>query len=337
VKSRSDAEIPNIMSPRASEVRCTLVRPSAKSLDAKALERKCLNRLASLVWEACDWRWEDYGGRWKAGDFNFLVVESTLGTEAILYAQIWSEPLEPVVFEVCSGEMNPGAKLYLAEEVGSRLLALGFTAPNGKGNFEKVVGIWNPGDAEQIAADMLKIFADVFGYTGATPLTVRFVRGERARRAIVHQALTPEDLKKILDGAGFTTSISKNTSKPMIELAAGGGFAGGVICDARKENSNLYTEFDFVSVVGQATAEEGQFLTSLTTTRRFIKCAQDEDGDVTFRASVVTHGGVTTAAIVDFAVNFAAVMRDINDQLLRGPKPKKSQPREKRPAATLVH
>lgn len=104
------------------------------------------------------------------------------------------------------------------------------------------------------------------------------------------------------------------------------------MCDGRKD-----TEFDFLAVVGHATAEEGQFLNSLTTSRRFIKCVQDDGGDVTFRASVVTHGGVTTAAIVDFAVNFAGLMGDINNQLLRGRKRKKPQPRQKRPAATLVH
>jgi hypothetical protein len=117
--------------------------------------------------------------------------------------------------------------------------------------------------------------------------------------------------------SSFVLRVS--ASKPMIELSAGRGFVGGVVCDGRKENSNLYTEFDFLACVGPATPEEGHFLTSLTTSRRFIKCARDDDGDVTFRASVVTHGGITTDAIVDFAVNFAAVMRDINEQLLRGP------------------
>lgn len=52
-------------------------------------------------------------------------------------------------------------------------------------------------------------------------------------------------------------------------------------------------------------------------TFRFIRGHQDADGDVTFRASFTTHGGITSAAIVDFVGNFEVVMREIRKRLRR--------------------
>ena len=333
--ARHTADSTNIMAPRAAEVRRTLLRPSGNRLDGKALERKCLRALASLVWNTCDWDSGDYGERWKPGDFNFLVLESTYATDAILYAQIWSEPLEPVLFEVCSGEMNPGAKRHISEEARAKLVALGFSTPEGDQNFRKEIGVWSPGDAEMAAADMLRVLSDVFGYSGSTPLTTRLVRGERARRAVVHDALTPEDLRKILDHAGFKTTMATGTRLPMVRIELG-GFAGGVMCDARKGESNLYTEFDCLSVIDRPLPEQVQKLTALMPNYRFIRCRQDDDGDVTFRASFVTHCGITTEAVVDFVTNFVALIQDLEQQVERLPE----HPRRRKPkgaATNVVH
>jgi hypothetical protein len=290
------------------------MRPIRDGVDARAFARACLKPLSRLVWDACDWKWEDYGERWKPGDFNFLVVESTFSSDAILYAQLWSEPLEPVLFEVCSGEMNPGAKRYLAEAK-AKLLAMGFAEPEGEGNFRKEIGIWSPADAEVVAAEMLRVVSEVFGYEGRTPLTARLVRNERARRAVVHDSFTPEDVKKILDGAGFKTTMAKETP-PMIRVTGPSGLVAAVACDGRKGESNLYTEFDLFVVVEQPTEDQLHSLAGVTD-GRFIHGFQDDAGNAAFRASFATHGGITTEAVVQFAARFAGVMLDIHRRLRR--------------------
>lgn len=333
MRTTGNAPDTNIMAPRASELTRTLLRPLRGGLDARALERKCLRPLSRLVWNACDWKGEEYGERWKAGDFNFLVVESTFSSDAILYAQLWSEPLEPVLFEVCSGEMNPGAKRFLAE-ARAKLLAMGFAAPEGEGNFRKEVGIWSPADAEVAAGEMLRVLSEVFGYSGGTPLTARLVRNERARRAVVHDSFTPEDLKKILDGAGFKTTMAKETP-PMIRLAGPPGLVAVVACDGRKEESNLYTEFDLFVVVEHPTEEQLRALGGATD-GRFIHAFQDDAGNVAFRASFATHGGITTEAVVRHASRFAGMMQDIHRRKCRGGRAKRATaPRASR--TTVVH
>jgi hypothetical protein len=297
--------------PRDEAVQHTLLPPQRSELAPAAVKAKCRRRLSRLVWQTADWRWEDYGSGWKVGDYNFLILESTVAHDAILYAQLWSEPLEGVLFEVCSGEMNPGAKRFITDEVRSKLEALGFTIDKEEAaNYRKEVGIGSPADAEVVANEMLHIFADVFEFRGRSPVTVRMVRGERAERAAVHKSLTPEDVKKVLDGAGYETFIHTFEAGPCIQ-AKRGGFNAAVTCDGREGNSNLYTEFDLAAYVDVPNEEGLQEVAELTTKYRFVRISVDRDGDVMFRASFSTDGGITTEAIVHFARNFEGVMHEV--------------------------
>ena len=48
------------------------------------------------------------------GDYRFVIFSMEVAPETGVYVQFWSEPMEPVVWEVSSGKWNPPADEWLA-------------------------------------------------------------------------------------------------------------------------------------------------------------------------------------------------------------------------------
>ena len=65
---------------------------------------------------ACIW---NHG--WSMGDQRYVVFSIEVAPETQVYVQLWSEPLEPVVWEVSSGRGGTPADKWLAGERSDRI------------------------------------------------------------------------------------------------------------------------------------------------------------------------------------------------------------------------
>lgn len=60
------------------------------------------------------------------GDHRFLVFSLEVAPGTQVYVQFWSEPLDPVIWEVSSGRWNPPGDEWIAGERARRIEAMGF-------------------------------------------------------------------------------------------------------------------------------------------------------------------------------------------------------------------
>src|SRR5204862_1069774 len=94
---------------------------------ADALADRALRILTTRLWETCCWP-ASTTGHWQIGDYRFLIVEFCPSAETCLCLQFWSEPDEPVLMEVSSGDWNPAALRYVWHDERRLLEERGFVA-----------------------------------------------------------------------------------------------------------------------------------------------------------------------------------------------------------------
>ena len=128
-----------------------LLEPGSERLTSLLeLTEACLPTLTARLWATCCWS-ANMTGAWKLGDYNFLIAEVRPDSETSLYVQFWSEPLEPVEGEVCSGEWNPGAVKYLGRQQRDTLTSLGYSGGGRAVNYRKELQIRTSSAAEAVA------------------------------------------------------------------------------------------------------------------------------------------------------------------------------------------
>jgi hypothetical protein len=154
------------------------------------------------VSEVC--RWGAFGENWTIGDYRFVIFEFWPAKGDCLYVQLWTEPGEPVVVEVCSGAWTPPARKYIRAPQRAALRALGYEIGGRARNFEKPRTVASPLDARALARELVGILVDVFGYRGRQPLVMKYSAGGRTHQEAVFEGLVISDVKRILELAGMT-------------------------------------------------------------------------------------------------------------------------------------
>jgi hypothetical protein len=128
------------------------------SLDA--LCERYLPTLAARIWAACCWPDHMEDG-WKIGDYRFVIFSTSPEPETTLYVQFWSEPREPAVMEVCSGEWSPGSVKYVQKPQRLMLESLGFRKGGEARNYSRTLPITNVDEAEEAARQALHILYEL--------------------------------------------------------------------------------------------------------------------------------------------------------------------------------
>jgi hypothetical protein len=188
-----------------------------------SLEELCerfLPTLAARIWETCCWP-DRMADGWRIGDSKFIVCSVNPDSRTELYVQLWSEPHEPVLMEVCSGEWSPASVKYVQEPQRRLLRSLGYTKGGQANNFGKDVEVRNVAQAENVAREALRIFFDGFGYRGQWPLQIRCAGAERADEQPVFSSLTPEDLARLLSEHGYRAAIPDVEDTALVLLQRG--------------------------------------------------------------------------------------------------------------------
>jgi hypothetical protein len=194
------------------------LRTLAAGLDE--LSRKFLPTVAARIWEACCWP-DRMSDGWKIGDYRFVVFSIDPEPKTELYVQLWSEPRETTLMEVCSGEWAPPAVKYVQDRQRRLLRELGFKKGGPARNFRKEIEIRNVTDAENAGREILRIFYEAFRYRGQWPLRIRSEAGERSELRPVFSSLTPEDLAKLLAEHGYKAIVPDVDDTALVLLQRG--------------------------------------------------------------------------------------------------------------------
>jgi hypothetical protein len=282
--------------PRDENREHVLLAGGREKMTLSQFEKRCLASMTKLVAETAIWPLDGYRTAWRIGDFNILIVQTTVAPKAEFYVQFWSEPNGPVDWEVSSGHLNPALLKFIGKRARTRLGEMGFAVGGGAGNFGKSVSVANGGDAAAVARDVLRVFHDALGYRGATPLVARVIRGSRCGRAVVHTKLTLHDTTTLLQQMGYDTKIFRKGRRPVV----GGrlqGFQFAVALDVPAPHAGEFHCLDFVTSVGRITdgshAAWGEALNRLNGLSRVARGWIDDTGNICVGASLSLMNGMT--------------------------------------------
>jgi Putative bacterial sensory transduction regulator len=284
-----------------------LMEAGDRDLSAREIRTQCEARVAKLVAEACRWRSAGHGRDWMPGDYRILIFETTVALNAELYVQFWSEPREPVLWEVSSGHLNRGARRFIREETKKKIGALGFEIGGNAKNFRKEVTIGNTGDVRAVARETVKIFCEALGYRGRTPLVARVIKDTRAERGVVHRSLTPEDVQKIFWNHGYGAEKADGFETPVLHIERE-GVAYEAVLYGGIEGQNLYQCVDLRVLLGEGAGAHLAAVNAINATHRDVKAFLDEDGRAWLVQSISTSGGITEDGFASACRQFEYVM-----------------------------
>ena len=204
------------------------------------LSRAGLQRaLAPILsgWIAATCLWDETS---VIGDHRFLVFSIDVAPKVQVYVQFWSEPGEPVLWEVSSGRWNPPADEWLAGDRSRRIEALGFEIDGNAENYQREVDVRTPADAARIAKAVVDVFHAGFDYRGLKPVKVTMAYESRADARFAYDSFTPEDLSKIMTSCGFQVSeIGEDENAPVLR-AVRRGIVTTVSCVERVPDQHLF-------------------------------------------------------------------------------------------------
>jgi hypothetical protein len=192
---------------------------------------------ATCLWDADAW----------LGDYRYVVFNTSPKKHVDVFVQLWSEPGEPTLCEVCSGQFNNSTARWLPADLEDKLQRVGFSLPRrsekrpGPQNYARHVTIRNRKEVASVAKTVLELFHDAFGYRGLTPIDVRVEYGSRAQERPVYSSFRPEDICKIASVLGYSADVvtSEGDEEATIELRKG-SLRAEVILGDRVEGEKLY-------------------------------------------------------------------------------------------------
>jgi hypothetical protein len=195
------------------------------------------------------------------GDYKFVVFSLEVAPETEVYVQFWSEPFEPVRWEVSSGTWNPPADEWLAGDRARRIEAMGFQIGGRAGNYSRLVEMKRTAGIAAVAKAVVEVFYAGFDYRGTRPIHARLAHDGRSAMDRTFDAFTPEDVGKVFAGLGFVVE------EPVDEADDGatavircrkGRSCTMVDFDERVEDENVYRRIRLSADVALPAAERAR-------------------------------------------------------------------------------
>lgn len=276
---RDDFAVPTLQ--RGDDRMIRVLNARRQELDADRLADLLAPRVEGLLRAVGEWG-PKVGEDWDIGDYRFLILDFRSG-DATLYVQFWSEPHEPIHTEVSSGIANPPAHLLVGAVQRKKLRALGYRIGGKARNYEKDVHLGGDG-LRSLALEAVHILVHVLGYRGLSALRAQLHADTRGQTAIVHDAVTPEEVSKMLMALHLDVSDNLGTrSAPHLTARAHTGDEVSVRLASKVAGQNLF---------------------------RHVVLFRQHAGSTAF-ATLDVEGGVTTAYIyLQLARHVAALLAD---------------------------
>jgi hypothetical protein len=182
---------------------------------------RALATLAQQVSVVCTWP-DDYASRIDVvGAYRFLIVEFAPQDEVTLYLQLWSEPGDPVQFEVSSGHGHAPTSNYLTPQMRDALLGRGFEIGGAAKNFRKEVVAGGHETLQTLSRELLTIAIDVLGYDGSVALTYRLHQDSRLEHGRVFRGIQPHDFRRLLARWGIAAAFTPD-GRPVLDARSAG-------------------------------------------------------------------------------------------------------------------
>jgi hypothetical protein len=300
------------------QVESELVPRAARPLTPDETRAHAIGRVAAVVARTCGWGepFED----WGVGDYRFLVLDFGPRKDVSLYVQIWTEPGEPVLIEVCSGAWNPTARPYVQAPQRAALRKLGYKVGGRARNYQKHWTLSPQADARVLADELLSILIDVLGYRGQRPLGMVYCSEGRTEAGRVFPALAIDDVKRMLGMAGCQVvdaepagPVSPAVKQRLIHVAAPFPFVVEMRGQASKTPAT-YEATRLITPLGAGRGLPPELLEQLVRECPFGRVFRDEDGDLLFVADLVVAG--TTVRWFLMAFNVWRRMRERAAEML---------------------
>ena len=282
----------------------------AAVLSRTALHRALDRSVRSWLAAVCTW---DEG--WSLGDHRFAAFYFKPTPATHVYVQFWSEPLEPVLWEVCSGRAHEATGDWIGSERAERIRTFGFEIGGPAENFRRQVDIDSPADLTSVARTVVDILYAAFDYRGAQPLHVEFGSGTRAEVQPVYESLTPEDLMKLMARRGFIVmDASGDDDEPVLQFRKR-GIPTTVELGERVEGGRLFAALSLTCEM-EPRPEDVERLT------RLAERLPPGDGQPRVRlgTSLSLSGGVTAAWLDERIAEWDQMTRTFKRGVRRGAK-----------------
>jgi hypothetical protein len=182
------------------EVEHELVPSAGRKLTPAGARTHAIDRVAAVVRRTCTWG--ALGQDWDVGDYRFLVLEFCPKRSVCLYLQIWSEPGEPVLVEACSGAWNPTARPHVGPKQRAALRAFGYRVGGRARNYQKRWTLSPAANDRSLAAELVALLVDVYGYRGNRPIGLVFCAESRTAAARVFPSVERDDVRQMLKVGG---------------------------------------------------------------------------------------------------------------------------------------
>lgn len=294
---------------RGEEIERVIFKGSRKPLDRRELHVTLEPILRAWIRAACTWDMP------AIGDYRFVVFEIEVSPETLVYVQFWSEPMEPVLWEVSSGRWNPPADEWLAGERAQRIEALGFTIGGQAENYHREIEVATAADIATVAKEVVKIFYAGFDYRGAQPIVAKLVWEGRSESNETYDAFTPDDVGKVFAGLGYRVreplvNEAEEEPLPMLDCRKR-GISTIVQFGDQVGDENLYARVRLQADVDLPEEE-----------RQRLKMAPDapENGEPVLTVSVVHpfSGGVTLQWLIERIREWDAMLAEHRRAARRG-------------------
>ena len=287
--SAANKSVPPISIARGDTLDQVIFRGSRKPMDRRDLHVALEPIVRAWIRAACTW------DTLAIGDYRFVVFAIDVAPETQVYVQFWSEPFEPVIWEVSSGRWNPPADEWLAGERAARIEALGFTIGGNAENYHCEVEIKTAADTAAVARAVVKIFYAGFDYRGTAPIVAKLVHEGRSEVNETFDSMTPEDVIKVFQLLDFRTeelADQDDQDGPVLLRCRKSGRITIVELMDRVDDENLYRRLRFEADV-ELPPEERE---------RLLRDPGAPEGAVPFASVSVVHplsGGVTLDWLIE--------------------------------------
>jgi hypothetical protein len=234
---------------RGQQLQDVIFKARRRPMSREALHAELTPIVAAWIRATCLWEAETV-----IGDHRFVVFAIDVAPDTQVYIQFWSEPLEPVDWEVSSGRSNPRADEWLAGERSRRIEAFGFEIGGNAGNYYRDVTIRTESDVATVARRVVDVMFSAFDYRGLQPITAHLLYDTRAEPDFTYSSFTPEDLSKIFRACGFRVAAVDDGEDAPVLRAVRRGIETRVVCVDRVRDERLYQRVMLTSDVEAAPA-----------------------------------------------------------------------------------
>ncbi|MDX2168231.1 MAG: hypothetical protein SF182_14245 [Deltaproteobacteria bacterium] len=275
---------------------------------------RALDRMSEHLRMACAWPPAGIERAAAIGDYRFYIVEFSPAPDVEIYLQIWSEPGDPVLFEVSSGYAHGPTAAYLTPRMHDALMGRGFAPGDAQHNFRKRLPVEGRADEQALAREILAILSEVLGYDGRSALRFRLHQGSRTESTHGFTAMQPGDFLRLLHDWGVAADLA-NGDAPVIHANA-----AGVLFAAHFERPQPppFTRFEVV-VLASALRGPRPRAGALNRRLRLGRAIQRSAEEVLITLPLLIGGGVTAGNLQRQVQTWIDDLREVSEDRGREP------------------